>query len=103
MQSPVPSDARTFARLLGPLAAAVFVGGWVLAVAAFFVIGTETCDEVSVALAGSIKACRDTTSDSVILLTVIGFAATVGAIFLLAIRHLLFALADIEQNTRKGG
>jgi hypothetical protein len=87
--------------LLGPVSAAVFIGGWVLAIVAFLVIGTESCASVQVALAGKIEVCQDTTSSAVILLTVIGFAATVGSIFLLAIRFLLLALADVEQNTRK--
>lgn len=96
------SDARGFARLLVLLAGAVFIGGWVLAVVAFFVIGTETCATTQIPLAGEIKVCQDTTATSVVLLTVIGFAATVGSLFLLAIRHLLMELAEIEQNTRRG-
>lgn len=98
----MPDDARAFARLLAPLAAAVFVGGWILAVVAFLVIGTETCATAQIPLAGAIKVCQDTTSDSVILLTVIGFAATVGSLFLLGLRFMLLTLTEIEQNTRKG-
>lgn len=94
-------NASTFARLLGPLSAAVFVGGWILAVAAFFVIGTESCAAVQIPLAGSIEVCQDTTASAVVLLTVIGFAATVGSLFLLALRHMLITLAEIEANTRK--
>jgi hypothetical protein len=86
--------------MLAPLAVAVFIGGWILAAVAFFVIGTETCSTVTVPLAGAIKACQDTTANAVILLTVIGFAATVGALFLLGLRHMLLTLADIENNTR---
>ncbi len=95
-------DRSRFPELLGPLAGLVFVGGWALAVVAFFVIGTETCSDVDVPLAGSIRACQDTTANAVILLTVIGFAATVGSLFLLGMRHMLQALSEIEKNTRKG-
>ena len=80
----------------------MFAGGWVLAIVAFLVIGTESCADVQVPLAGALRVCQDTTSSAVILLTVIGFAATVGSFFLLGVRFLLLALADIEQNTRKG-
>ncbi len=92
-------DARRFAGLLGPLAAIVLVAGWALAVAAFFVIGTESCADVSLGIAGRIEVCQDTTSSAVILLTVIGFAATVGSLFLLALRYLLLVLDDIRANT----
>ena len=92
----------SYTRLLVPLSALVFVGGWVLAVVAFFVIGTETCANVQVPLAGAINVCQDTTSNAVILLTVIGFAATVGSMFLLGLHFMLRTLTDIESNTRKG-
>jgi hypothetical protein len=92
----------SYTRLLVPLAALVFAGGWVLAVVAFFVIGTETCASVQVPLAGSVQVCQDTTSNAVILLTVIGFAATVGSMFLLGLHFMLQTLGDIESNTRKG-
>ena len=91
-----------FAELLGPMAAAVFVGGWALAVVAFFVIGTETCADVQVPLAGSIEVCQDTTASTVMVLAVIGFLATVGSLVLLGMRFLLLALADIQENTRNG-
>jgi hypothetical protein len=94
-------DARRFAPLLNPLAAAVFVGGWILAAVTFFIIGTETCAEVVVPLAGPIEVCQDTTANAVILLTVIGFAATVGSLVLLTLRHMLVALAEIAENTRR--
>jgi hypothetical protein len=94
-------SSNSYTNLLGPLAAAVFIGGWILAVVAFLVIGTETCTTVNVPLAGPIKACQDTTSSAVILLTVIGFAATVGSLFLLALRQVLRTLENIESNTRK--
>lgn len=94
-------SARDYARWLGPLSAAVFVGGWILAVVAFLVIGSETCTTVAVPLAGPIEACTDTAATSVVLLVVIGFAATVGSLFLFALRFLLLTLADIEDNTRR--
>jgi hypothetical protein len=93
-------NARSFAKLLGPLALLVLVGGWVLAIVAFFVVGTETCSTVEVPIAGAVEACQDTTPSAVILLTVIGFGATVGSLFLWALRHMLLALAAIEENTR---
>lgn len=94
-------SARDYARWLGPLAAAVLVGGWVLAVVGFLAIGTETCTTVPVPLAGPIEACTDTAATSVVLLMVVGFGATVGSLFLLALRFLLMTLADIADNTRR--
>jgi hypothetical protein len=94
-------DAQSFTRLLAPLGIAVFVVGWVLAVAAFFVIGTERCATVEIPLAGAFEACQDTTASAVVMLTAIGFAATVGAIFLFALRYFLGVLSQIEENTRK--
>jgi hypothetical protein len=91
-------DARAFGNLLGPLSLLVLVGGWVLAGAAFFVVGTETCTQV----AGVVEACQDTTPNAVILLTVIGFGATIGSLFLWALRHVLVVLSEIESNTRSG-
>lgn len=93
--------AASYTRLLVPLAALVFVGGWVLAVVAFFVIGTETCADVQVPIAGSLEVCQDTTSNAVVMLTVIGFAATVGSLFLLGLHFMLRMLSEIESNTRK--
>ena len=95
-------NAASYTRLLVPLAALVFVGGWVLAAVTFFVIGTETCADVQVPLAGQIQVCQDTTSNAVVLLTVIGFAATVGSMFLLGLHFMLSTLNDIESNTRRG-
>ena len=80
----------------------MFIGGWVLAVVTFFVIGTQSCGDVQVPLAGKLQVCQDTTSNAVILLTVIGFAATVGSIFLFALRVMILAMADVAENTRKG-
>jgi hypothetical protein len=69
-------------------------------VLAFFLVGTETCTDVAVPLAGNVRACTDTTPSAVILLTVMGFAATIGSLFLWALRHLLGVLSAIEENTR---
>lgn len=96
-------NARAFADLLWPVGWAVLIGGWVLAVLAFFVVGTETCSEVTVPVVGVIKACQDTTSEAVILLTVIGFGATIGSLFLWALRHVLGVLNEINENTRSRG
>jgi hypothetical protein len=90
-----------FAEILAPLSAAVFVGGWALAVAAFFVIGTETCADVQVPLAGTLEVCQDTTASTVLVLAVIGFLATIGSLVLVSMRFLLLAVDD-EENTRKG-
>ena len=94
--------ARSFANLLAPLALLVLAGGWVLAIVAFFIIGTETCSAVEVPVVGVVEACQDTTPNAVILLTVIGFSATLGSLFLWALRHMLLALDQIEENTRSG-
>ena len=94
--------AASYTSLLKLLAALVFAGGWALAIVAFFVIGTQSCANVQVPLAGTLQACQDTTANAVIMLTVIGFSATVGSLFLLAMHYLLLTLADIESNTRKG-
>jgi len=93
--------ARDYARWLAPIAALVLAGGWILAVVAFVAIGTETCTTVTVPLAGEVEACTDTSATSVVLLVVIGFAATVGSMFLLGLRFMLQALSKIEENTRK--
>jgi len=95
-------SSRQFIEWLGPLAGVVLVGGWVLAVVAFLVIGTETCSTVEVPLAGQIEACTDTSATAVILLTVIGFGATLGALFLWALRYVLASLEAIAENTRGG-
>ena len=98
----VTMTPASYARLLVPLAVLVFIGGWALAVVAFFVIGTETCAQVQVPLAGQLNVCQDTTSNAVILLTVIGFAATVGSLFLLALHFILRTLSGIESKHGKG-
>ena len=91
-----------YTRLLVPLAVLVFIGGWVLAGVAFFVIGTRTCAAVQVPLAGTLQVCQDTTSNAVIMLTVIGFAANVGSLFLLGLNFLLLTLYGVESNTSTG-
>jgi hypothetical protein len=93
-------DTRKFTDLLGPVAIALLLGGWVLAIVAFFVVGTETCTQVTLPVAGSVEACQDTTPSAVILLTVIGFGATLGSIFLWSLRHVLDVLSEIADNTR---
>ena len=95
-------NARSFADLLSLLALVVLIGGWVLAIVAFFVVGTETCSTVEVPIAGVVEACQDTTPSAVIRLTVIGFGATVGSLFIWALRYILVALNQIEENTRSG-
>lgn len=87
-----------FAELLGPLSIAVFIGGWILAVAAFLVIGTETCADVQVPLAGAIEVCQDTTASTVAVVAVIGFLATIGGVVLQGMRFLLLAVT--EEKTR---
>lgn len=93
--------ASDFTRWLGPLALVVLIGGWVLAVVAFLAVGSETCTTVQVPVAGPIEACTDTRATAVILLSVIGFGATVSAVFLLGLRYLLGSLNEIEANTEE--
>jgi hypothetical protein len=93
-------SARAFGDLLGPIALAVLIGGWALAVLAFLLVGTETCTDVAVPLAGEVRACTDTTPSAVILMAVMGFGATIGSLFLWALRHVLGVLSGIEENTR---
>lgn len=95
-------NPASYTRLLVPLAGLVFAGGWVLAGVSYFVIGTESCADVQVPLAGTIRVCQDTTSNAVVMLTVIGFSATVGSLFLLGLHFILRTLGEIESNTRKG-
>lgn len=94
---------RSFPQLIFMLAWVVLIGGWALAVAAYFVIGSETCSEVQIPLAGSVEACQDTTAQSVLLFAVVGFGATVGSVFLFSLRWVLLTLQAIEENTRRGG
>ena len=87
--------------LLGPLAAVVFIGGWALAVVAYFAVGSETCTEVNLGIAGQVNACTDTGPTQVILASVIGFGATISAVFLWGLRYLLESLETIGENTRR--
>lgn len=95
--------AGDFSNLLALLAWVVLIGGWVLAIAAFLIIGNENCARVEVPLAGGIEVCQDTTAQSVILLAVVGFGATIGSLFLWALRYLITVLDQIESNTRRDG
>ena len=95
--------AAGFANLLALLGWAVLIGGWMIAVGAFLIIGTENCARVEVPLAGDIAVCQDTTAQSVILLAVVGFGATIGSLFLWALRYLIAVLDQIESNTRGDG
>lgn len=83
-----------YAQLLIPLAAAVFIGGWILAVVSYLVIGTETCAVVPVPLVGELEACQDTTSSAVILLVVVGFVGTMCSLLLLSMHFVLRAIAE---------
>ncbi len=91
---------RTFIDWLGPVAGLVFAGGWILAIVAFLVIGTQNCATVQIPVAGQIKVCQNTTSQAVILLAVVGFGATLGSLLLWSLRYLLETLSEIEANTR---
>jgi hypothetical protein len=93
--------ASNFMQWLGPLALVVFVGGWALAIVAYFAVGAETCSDVNLGIAGQVKACTDTGPTQVILASVIGFGATISSIFLWGLRYLLTVLEGIEANTRR--
>lgn len=93
-------NGRTFANWLVFAGWAVLVLGWIVAVVAFLVIGTEQCAKAALPLGGSIEICQDTTANAVVLLTVVGFAATVGSVFLWALRYIILAMQAIEENTR---
>jgi len=95
-------NTRTFVQWLAPIAAIVFVAGWILAIVAFIAVGDETCTTTTIPLAGAIETCTDTAAVSVILLMVVGFGATLGALFLLGLRHVLATMEAIEENTRRG-
>ena len=94
-------NTRDFARLLGPIAGIVFVGGWVLAIVAYVAVGDQTCTTTNIPLAGPIETCTDTTAVSVILVMVVGFAATLGSLCLLGLRFMLSTLDAIDENTRQ--
>jgi hypothetical protein len=90
------------ARLLRPLASIVFVGGWAMAAASFFIIGTETCVTTQIPIVGGVETCQDTTGTSAVLVAAIGFGATGCAVVLWSISHVLTVLNDIAANTRRG-
>lgn len=90
------------ARLLRPAAAIVFIGGWIAAIASFFIIGTETCVTTDIPLVGGVETCQDTTATAVVIVGAIGFGATCCAVVLWAISHVLVVLNDISANTRHG-
>ncbi|SRR6266581_149615 len=93
---------RDFQRWLIPLSLLVFVGGWMLAIVAYFAIGSENCTNVNLGIAGQVNACTDTGPTQIILASVIGFGATLGSLFLFGLRYLLGVLVEIETNTRSG-
>jgi hypothetical protein len=95
-------NTRIFVQWLGPIAAAIFILGWILAVGAFIVVGDETCTTTIIPLVGEIETCTDTTAVSVILLMIVGFGATLGSLLLLGLRFALATLDSIEENTRRG-
>jgi hypothetical protein len=94
-------SAREFARWLVPIGWIVLVGGWAVAIVSFFAIGTETCTMVDVPIVGgAVEACTDTTTSAVTLTVVVGFAATLGSVFLWALRYMLLAMESVADNTR---
>jgi hypothetical protein len=86
--------------LLRPLAAAVLVLGWVLAVVAYFAIGTETCVTTQIPIVGGIETCQDTTATAIIMVLAIGFGATLAAVLLWTLGQVLRVMAEIAENTR---
>jgi hypothetical protein len=93
--------ARTFIQWLGPIAALVFIGGLVLAVIAYIAVGSQTCTDVNLGIAGRVNACTDTGPTQVLLATVIAVFSTLAALFLWGLRYLLATLEAIEENTRR--
>jgi hypothetical protein len=89
------------ARVLRPLAAAVFLAGWAMAIASFFIIGTETCVTTNVPIVGGIETCQDTTSTAVVVVAAIGFGSTAASLVIWSISFVLIALEDIAANTRR--
>jgi len=96
-------NTKSFAHWLGPIAAVVFVGGWILAIVAYAAVGDQTCTTTTIPLAGPVETCTDTTAVSVILVMVVGFASTLGSLMLLGLRFMLGTLDAIEENTRRKG
>jgi hypothetical protein len=93
-------SGSNFVQWLAPLAAAVFIVGWVLGIVAFIAVGSESCTTTDLGIAQA-ETCTDTTAVSIILLMVVGFGATLGALFLLGLRYMLSSLDAIEDNTRR--
>ena len=94
-------NTSSFVQWLGPIAAVVFVGGWVLAIVAYIAVGDQTCTTTNIPLAGPIETCTDTTAVSVILVMIVGFASTLGSLMLLGLRFMLGTLDSIDENTRR--
>ena len=95
-------SSSSFVQWLAPIAAVVFVGGWVLAIVAYIAVGDQTCTTTNIPLAGPIETCTDTTAVSVILVMIVGFASTLGSLMLLGLRFMLGTLDSIDENTRRG-
>jgi hypothetical protein len=95
--------SRDFARWLAPIAAFVFVGGWIFGVVAFLVVGDETCTTTNLGIAGQVVTCTDTTAVSVILLMIVGLGATLGSLWLLCLRFLILSMAEVAENTQRRG
>ena len=93
-------NARSFADLLSLLALVVLIGGWVLAIVLSSSSAQRRVQRWKCQSPASSRPRQDTTPSAVILLTVIGFGATVGSLFIWALRYILVALNQIEENTR---
>lgn len=93
-------DNASFTRLLGPLSVAVFVGGWILAIASYFIVGTETCATVPVPLVGELEACQDTSATAILLVIIVGFVATVSATLLFAMHLILTAVNESKTGPK---
>ncbi len=91
-----------FIQALGPIAGLVFIVGWTLAVVAYFAVGNETCTDTNLGIAGKVTTCTDTKAVSIIVFMMVGFGATLGALFLWALRFVLASLDSIAENTRRG-
>jgi hypothetical protein len=89
------------AKLLRPAAIIIFIGGWIAAIASFFIIGTETCVTTQIPVVGGVETCQDTTPTAVVVVGAIGFGATGCAVVLWAMSHVLVVLNDISANTRR--
>jgi hypothetical protein len=94
--------SRDFARWLAPLAALVFVGGWILGIIAYIAVGDQTCTTTTIAIAEA-ETCTDTTAVSVILLMIVGLGSTLGSLWLLCLRFLILSMAEVAENTQRRG